>query len=79
MDQDKLNLNQCSINFGTALHVALNNEDLTNAMRILRMIVNGNDFNSQLDLNKIDEDGNTPIHLVMKKFNINVSIAIKLA
>ena len=64
--------------FGTALHVAINNEDFPKAMRVLKKLISSNDFNGHLDLNKTDEDGNSPLHLAMKKFNSNVSVAIKL-
>jgi len=33
------------------------------------MLKNGKDFNPIQDLNKLDEDGNNPMHIIMRAFN----------
>jgi len=65
--------------YGSPLHVALHNEDFKNALKILKRMKKTDTYHPCKDLNRIDEDGNTPLHLVMKSFNFDVGISIKIA
>lgn len=66
---EQLCLGLASLKYGTALHVALTNLDFKNAQKILRLLRQQKDFEPATDLNKVDHEGNTPLHLVMKYFN----------
>jgi ankyrin repeat protein len=65
--------------YGTAIHVALANEEFKTAVRLLRMMKNAKDIDYRHDLNKIDEEGNTPLHIVMKVFNVDPIMARKIS
>jgi ankyrin repeat protein len=54
--------------YGTALHVALSHEDFKVAKRVFKMLMEVPDFQGSQDLNKVDEDGNTPLHVLMRNF-----------
>lgn len=56
-----VNISQASAKYGTPLHMALIQFEHKNALRILKRMKG--------DVNRIDSDGNTPLHLVMKNFN----------
>ena len=57
--------------YGSAIHVSLQNEEFKTSIRLLRMMKQGKDIDYEQDLNKIDEDGNTPMHILMKVFAVD--------
>lgn len=61
--------------YGTPLHVAIANHELKVAYKLLKTIKNLKDYN----LNKLDEEGNTSLHLLMRNFNIDPQLARKIA
>lgn len=61
--------------YGTPLHVAIANHEFKTALKLLRMLKNIKDFN----LNKLDEEGNTSLHLLMRNFNVDFDLASKIA
>lgn len=65
--------------FGTPLHVSLHNEDFKSALKILKVLKKKDNFQPDQDLNKFDEDGNTPLHLVMKNFSSDIQKSVQLA
>lgn len=75
LDHPKTCLKQASMKYGTPLHVSIANHEFKVAQRLLRMIKNVKDFN----LNKLDEEGNTSLHLLMRNFNTDPELARKLA
>ena len=72
MSNHKIFLNMNSTKYGTALHVALDNKDNELAKKIIRKLKTLPDYNAHQDLTKLDEDGNEPLHIVMKNFNDNI-------
>ena len=70
---------QSSMKYGTPLHVALQNEDFKNALKIIKILKANKKQLSQHDINRHDEDGNTPLHLVMRNFQMDISKSIKIA
>lgn len=65
--------------YGTPLHVALSNEDFKSSLKILRMLKKAKNFAAEQDLNKFDEEGNTPLHIVMRNFNADIHKSRKIA
>ena len=57
--------------YGSAIHVSLANEEFKISIRLLRMMKGSKDIDYQQDLNKIDEEGNTPMHILMKVFAVD--------
>ena len=57
--------------YGSAIHVALSNEEFKISIRLLRMMKGVKDIDYHQDLNKIDEEGNTPMHILMKVFAVD--------
>jgi len=72
LENEKVCLKQSSMKYGTPLHVALSNEDFKNSLRIIRQLKKAKNFTPEQDLNKFDEEGNTPLHIVMKNFNADI-------
>ena len=72
-------LRQASMKYGTPLHLALHNKDFKNAIKILKKLRKSESFSGLLDLNKLDEDGNNPFHVLMRIFNDDVESSRKLA
>lgn len=64
--------------YGTALHVSLSNHDFRLTYRIAKTLVRIKDFDICKDFNRTDQEGNTPLHLVMRFFNIDQRYARKL-
>ena len=79
MENDKVCLKQSSMRYGTPLHVALSNEDFKNSLKIIRLLKKIKNFTPEQDLNKFDEEGNTPLHIVMKNFNVDIQKSRKIA
>lgn len=65
--------------YGNPLHIALHNKDFKSAVKILKKLKKSEFFNPDLDLNKVDEDGNNPLHILMRIFNDDVENSRKLA
>lgn len=72
ISNQKVYLNMNSTKYGTALHVALDNKDNELAKKIIRKLKLLPGYHAQMDLTKLDEDGNEPLHIVMKNFNDNI-------
>jgi ankyrin repeat protein len=72
LENQKTCLTMRNLRFGSPLHVAFNNLDYKSAIIILNSIIKNQKFlsNSIEAFNYQDEEGNTPLHLVMKNFNI---------
>ena len=51
------------------MHVLIGNHDYKFALRLIRIIKQSKDFNYKLELNKVDEEGNTALHVLMRNFN----------
>jgi len=79
LDQPKLSLTQQSMKYGTALHVALSSQDFRIAYKIVKQLKQVKDFDAVKDLNRVDNEGNTPLHLVMRYFNSDQQNAKKLS
>ena len=43
------------------------------------MLKNVKDFNPDADLNRLDEDGNSPLHVLMRNFSAEPDLCKKLA
>ena len=71
-------LRQLSTKYGTALHVALTNQELRIAWSLLRRMTRSPDFRGVRDLNRADPDGNTPLHLIMRCFDTEDASAKKI-
>lgn len=65
--------------YGTALHVSLGNDEFKLSYKILRMLKAQKDFNPEQDFNKIDEDGNSLLHILFRNFNQDVENASKIS
>jgi len=65
--------------YGTPLHVALSNQEFKISYKLLKMLKNIKDFNPVQDLNKMDDDGNNPLHNIMRHFNVDKDMAKKIA
>jgi ankyrin repeat protein len=72
LENQKTCLTMRNLRFGSPLHVAFNNLDYKSAIIILNSIIKNQKVlsNSIEAFNYQDEEGNTPLHLVMKNFNI---------
>lgn len=79
MSNKKACLTQLSLKYGTALHVALNNQDFRTAFKIMKQICVDNEMNKQKEFNKLDQEENTALHYIMRYFNEDVDLASKLA
>ena len=64
-------LNQQSPKFGSALHIAVLNEELKFALRLIKILKKNAESSPRTCINAIDEEGNTVLHLVMKNFNVD--------
>jgi ankyrin repeat protein len=64
--------------YGSPLHVSLSNEEFKISIRLLRQMKSMSDVDYSQDLNKIDEDGNTPMHILMKVFNVDPILSKKI-
>jgi hypothetical protein len=64
--------------FGSPLHVALNNLDYKNAIIILNSIIKNKKTYIEA-FNYQDEEGNTPLHIIMKNFNIESEKSQKIS
>jgi ankyrin repeat protein len=78
LEQAKICLRQSSMKYGSPLHVSLSNEEFKISIRLLRLMKSMSDIDYSQDLNKIDEDGNTPMHILMKVFNVDPPMAKKI-
>ena len=78
MGHPKTCLTQQSMKYGTALHVGLHNHDFRLAYRIAKCMTKVKDFCPQKEFNRVDSDGNAPLHLVMRYFNQDVYYAKKM-
>lgn len=67
-----------NLRFGSPLHVALNNLDYKSAIIILNNIIK-NQNNYSEAFNYQDEEGNTPLHIIMKNFNIESEKSQKIS
>lgn len=65
--------------YGTPLHIALFNKDFKTALKILKKLKKSENFNAMLDINKVDEDDNNPLHILMRIFNEDVENCRKIA
>ena len=65
--------------YGTPLHAALVSEEYKIAYKILRLQKRIPDFDFKAEFAKVDEDGNTCLHIIMKYFGSNVEMSSKLA
>lgn len=65
--------------YGSALHVAIANHEFKFALKIQRMFKSLKDFNPAQDINRLDEDGNSPMHILFRNFNTDPELCGKLA
>ena len=79
LEQPKTCIKQYSMKYGSAIHVAIANHEFKFALRILRMFKNVKDFNPAQDLNRLDEDGNSPLHILFRNFNADPELNRKIA
>ena len=79
LDHPKTCLRQSSMKYGTSLHVALSNHEFKTSYKLLKMLRNVRDFNPIQDLNKIDDEGNNPLHITMRIFNKEQVLCSKIA
>jgi ankyrin repeat protein len=75
LSHEKICLKQSSQVFGTAIHVCLANQNFKSALKILQKLLQHQNFVAELDLNKMDDDGNTLFHLLFKYFSSDVHLA----
>lgn len=65
--------------YGTSLHVALNNHEFKTSYRLLKMLKEVRDFKPQQDLNKLDDEGNNPLHITLRNFNKEKNLSSKIS
>ena len=79
MEHPKTCLKQASMKYGTPLHVAVANQEFKTAINIMKLQKQQKDFNFAQEINKLDEEGNTTMHFIMKNFNSDPESSSKIA
>ena len=64
--------------YGSALHVSLLNEEFKISIKLIRMMKSYKDIDYRSDFNKIDEEGNSPLHILMKIYGADPVQANKI-
>ena len=57
--------------FGLALHISIQNRDYYNSFKIINKMKQNNKINLKQDLMKVDDEGDTLMHVVMRNFNFD--------
>ena len=71
LEHPKTCTKQSSMKYGGPLHVALANEEIRVALHLLKLQKASKDVNLEHELAKQDEEGNTPLHLAFRVFNLD--------
>jgi len=73
-----LSLEQYSMKHGTPLHVSLYNKDFKNSLKIIQIMKEPSLKENQY-LNRVDEEDNTILHIVMRHFNSDIDKSRRIA
>ena len=79
LDHPKTCLKQASMKYGTPLHVVLSNQEFGLSVKVVRMMKNQKEISEIVSqINKIDEEGNTPLHILMRNFSADPDNSAKI-
>ena len=79
LDHPKTDLKQASMKYGTVLHVCIANHDFSMALKLLKKLKALKDIDHKTEINKVDEEKNTSMHMLMRHFNVDPDSASKVA